>query len=127
MATMIYTHLPSNVFLILIALTNNSTLSVFLLFCRFCISQMDVPARQTFVTLVVSPSERSAANGITNIVRSVGLSFGLGLNGYFIQNDPSSFAFSMPFVVAGVIKIIYDITLGVLFLWKQKAPKNPQF
>lgn len=124
---MIYTHLPSNIFLILIALTSNSTLSVFLLFCRFCISQMDVPARQTFVTLVVSPSERSAANGITNIVRSVGLSIGLGLNGYFIQNDPNSFAFSMPFVVAGAIKIIYDVTLGFLFLWKQKAPKNPHF
>jgi hypothetical protein len=88
---------------------------------------MDVPARQTFVTLVVSPSERSAANGITNIVRSVGLSIGLGLNGYFIQNDPNSFAFSMPFVVAGAIKIIYDVTLGFLFLWKQKAPKNPHF
>ena len=68
MATMIYTHLPSNVFLILIALTDNATISVLLLFCRFCISQMDEPARQTFVTLVVSPSERSAANGITNIV-----------------------------------------------------------
>lgn len=127
MATMIYTHLPSNIFLILIALTNNPTLSITLLFCRFCISQMDVPARQTFVTLVVSPSERSAANGITNIVRSVGLSIGLGLNGFFIQNNPNDFAFSYPFIVAGTIKIIYDITLGVLFLWKQKIPKKPQF
>ena len=127
MATMIYTHLPSNVFLILIEMTSNPTLSVFLLFCRFCISQMDVPARQTFVTLVVSPAERSAANGITNIIRSVGLSIGLGLNGYFIQNNPESFEFSLPFVVAGTIKIIYDITLGALFLWKQKAPKKPQF
>lgn len=128
MATMIYTHLPSNVFLILIALTDNPNLSVILLFCRFCISQMDVPARQTFVTLVVSPSERSAANGITNIVRSVGLSVGLGLNGFFIGNHPSSFLFSMPFILAGSIKIVYDITLGCLFLWKQKAAsKPPQF
>ncbi len=85
---------------------------------------MDVPARQTFVTLVVSPAERSAANGITNIVRSVGLSIGLGLNGYFIQNNPNSFGFSMPFVIAGTVKIIYDITLGALFLWKRKTPKK---
>ena len=127
MATMIYTHLPSNVFLILIALTDNATVSVLLLFCRFCISQMDVPARQTFVTLVVSPSERSAANGITNIVRSVGLSLGLGLNGYFIAKAPTDFGFSMPFILAGSIKIAYDITLGCLFLWKQKAAKPPQF
>lgn len=81
---MIYTHLPSNVFLICIALTNNVNLSLFFLFARFCISQMDVPARQTFVTMIVSPAERSAANGITNIARSVGLAFGLGFNGYFM-------------------------------------------
>lgn len=54
LATMIYTHLPSNVFLILIFVTSNPTLSVIFLFGRFCISQMDVPARQTFVTLLVS-------------------------------------------------------------------------
>lgn len=54
MATMIYTHLPSNVFLVLIYFTTNSTVSIILLFARFCISQMDVPARQTYVTMVVS-------------------------------------------------------------------------
>lgn len=54
MATMIYTHLPSNIFLLAIAFTNNSTVSIILLFARFCISQMDVPARQTYVSMVVS-------------------------------------------------------------------------
>ena len=54
MATMIYTHLPSNIFLLGIAFTNNTTLAIILLFGRFCISQMDVPARQTYVSMVVS-------------------------------------------------------------------------
>lgn len=54
MATMIFTHLPSNVLLILIALTNDPTFSVLFIMSRFCISQMDVPARQTYVSMVVS-------------------------------------------------------------------------
>jgi len=91
MATMIYTHLPSNVFLLFIAFTSDSTISIILLFARFCISQMDVPARQTYVSMVVSASERSAANGITNIARSVGLCLGFGLNGYFMKLDTTSF------------------------------------
>ena len=82
MATMIFTHLPSNIFLLLIAMTSNSTVAVFLLLGRFCISQMDVPARQTYVSMVVSSEERSAANGITNIARSVGLSFAFPIAGY---------------------------------------------
>jgi len=54
MKTMIYTHLPSNIFLIIIGLSSNGYLAVFFLLIRFCISQMDVPARQTYVSLVVS-------------------------------------------------------------------------
>lgn len=123
MATMIYTHLPSNVFLILIALTDNGDVSLFFLFARFCISQMDVPARQTYVTMVVSPPERSAANGITNIARSVGLSFGLVFNGFFMRMSPDVIGFSVPFLIAGGVKIIYDLTLGGLFLWNKTHKK----
>jgi predicted MFS family arabinose efflux permease len=54
MATMIFTHLPSNILLMLVALTNNANIAVFLIMARFCISQMDVPARQTYVSMVVS-------------------------------------------------------------------------
>jgi MFS family permease len=122
-ATMIYTHLPSNVFLIFIGLTDNVYISAFLLICYFCMSQMDVPARQTFVALVVSPEERSAANGITNIARSVGLAIGLGLNGFFMATDPHSIWFSVPFFIAGGIKIVYDITIGRKFLWNQNKQK----
>ena len=85
---------------------------------------MDVPARQTFVTLLVSSNERSAANGITNIARSVGLSVGLGINGYLINMNPDNWAFSVPFLIAGTIKILYDVTIGCFFLWnKKKEPR----
>lgn len=117
---MIYTHLPSNFFLIGVALINNATASILLLMGRFCISQMDVPARQTFVTLIVSKNERSAANGITNVARSVGLALGLGWNGFFMSKNTSSFAFSIPFLIAGVTKIAYDLLIGLFFLWCKK-------
>ena len=124
LATMIYTHLPSNVFLILIALTDNPTLSILFLMGRFCISQMNVPARQTFVTLIVSKEERSAANGITNIARSVGLSIGLGFNGFFMRMNPDIMGFSVPFLIAGGVKIAYDITIGCFFLWNKKKEEK---
>lgn len=81
MATMIFTHLPSNVLLIMVALTDNSTWAIIFIMARFCISQMDVPARQTYVSMVVSAEERSAANGITNIARSVGVALAFPLAG----------------------------------------------
>ena len=80
---MIVTHLPSNILLILIALTGNKYIAIGLLLGRFCISQMDVPARQTYVSMVVASDERSAANGITNIARSIGLTLAFPVAGYF--------------------------------------------
>jgi len=124
LATMIYTHLPSNLFLIAIALVNNSTASILLLMGRFCISQMHVPARQTFVTLIVSKNERSAANGITNVARSVGLALGLAWNGFFMQGNTESIIFSVPFLIAGGSKIIYDLLIGFFFLWCKKKEED---
>lgn len=126
MATMIFTHLPSNLFLLAIPFATNSYLAMILLLGRFCISQMDVPARQTYVNFVVSSSERSAANGITNIARSVGLSIGMGINGYFINIYPHNFVFAVPFLIAGGIKIVYDIVLGCCFLWGQRSKRIEQ-
>ena len=119
MATMIFTHLPSNILLLFIAFTSNPTLAVIFLIGRFCISQMDVPARQTYVSMVVSSQERSAANGITNIARSVGVMLAFPLAGYLWKFDPDSIWFSVPFVIGGGLKIFYDITLGFCFLWNK--------
>lgn len=88
MPTMIVTHLPSHIFLILIPLMPTSSLAIAMLFCRFCISTMDVPARQTYVATVVESDERSAAGGITNVARSLGLSFAPLLLGKIIS-EPS--------------------------------------
>jgi predicted MFS family arabinose efflux permease len=70
--TMAVTHLPSNIFLILVPLMPNETLSITMLCLRYTISQMDVPTRNAYVQGVVDPDERSAANGVTNVVRSLG-------------------------------------------------------
>lgn len=70
--TMVFTHLPSNVLLILVPLMPTLSLAVFVLLVRFSISQMDVPTRQSYTMAVVSPEERSAAAGITGVARTTG-------------------------------------------------------
>ena len=70
--------------------------------------------------MIVSSEERSAANGITNVARSIGLSIGLGFLGFFMDKNSDSLMFSAPFLIAGGVKITYDLALGVLFLWNKK-------
>jgi len=70
--TMVFTHLPSNVLLILVPLMPSLPLAVAVLFARFSISQMDVPTRQAYLMAVVSPEERSGAGGITGVARTIG-------------------------------------------------------
>jgi MFS family permease len=106
--TMVYTHLPSNVLLILVPFMPNLYLAVGLLLIRSSISQMDVPTRQSYVMAVVDPDERSAASGITNVARTTGVSLSPVFTGVFISNP----AFlGLPFVISGVLKIIYDLAL----------------
>lgn len=106
--TMVFTHIPSNILLILVPLMPNLPLAVLLLLLRFSISQMDVPTRQSYTMAVVSPDERSAASGVTSIARSVGTMFAPVFTGYFLAN-PS--LLSAPFFLAGGFKIVYDLLL----------------
>lgn len=110
--TMVFTHIPSNILLCLVPLMPNlwSAIAVFLL--RFSISQMDVPARQSYTMAVVEPDERSAASGITNIARSLGAAISPVLGGLLMANP---FLFNAPFFVAGGVKIIYDLCLYRMF------------
>jgi len=119
--TMVFTHLPSNILLLLVPLMPDETSAVVMLLARFCISQMDVPARQAYVAMVVEPDERSAAGGITNIVRTIGLTISPLLVGLMVRN-PSSFWFSMPFITSGALKVLYDVTLYYLFKRSSSAP-----
>jgi MFS family permease len=109
---MVFTHLPSNVLLILVPLMPNLPLAIIVLFARFSISQMDVPPRQSYTMAVVAPDERSAAAGVTGIVRSIGAAFSPALAGLFLSNPGFIGA---PFFVAGALKIVYDILLYRIF------------
>ena len=106
--TMVITHLPSNVLLILVPLMPNLTLAVLVLLVRFSISQMDVPTRQSYTMAVVRPDERSAAGGITGVARTAGAAISPIFAG-FLFSRPS--LIDVPFFVAGTLKIVYDLTL----------------
>jgi MFS family permease len=106
--TMVATHLPSNVLLILVPLMPNLALATALLLVRFSISQMDVPTRQSYVMAVVSAEERSAAGGVTGVARTIGASISPVLAGLMFAR-PSWV--NAPFFVAGALKIAYDLVL----------------
>jgi predicted MFS family arabinose efflux permease len=110
--TMVFTHLPSNVLLLLVPFMPTLPLAAGVLLARFSISQMDVPTRQAYTMAVVDPHERSAAAGITGIARSLGVATApLVAAPLFAATALMSF----PFVIAGGLKIVYDLVLYSLF------------
>jgi predicted MFS family arabinose efflux permease len=116
---MVYTHIPSNILLILVPLMPSLPLAVLVLLLRFSISQMDVPTRQSYTMAVVSPDERSAAMGVTSIARSVGASISPAITGQLLAVSSLTGA---PFILAGGMKIIYD-----LLVWKGfRSVKPPE-
>jgi predicted MFS family arabinose efflux permease len=106
--TMVVTHLPSNVLLILIPLMPTLPLAALMLLVRFSISQMDVPTRQSYVMAVVDPHERSAASGITGVARTTGAALSPWFAGLLFAR-PS--LIGVPFFIAGSLKIAYDLLL----------------
>jgi MFS family permease len=86
----------------------NLPLAIALLLARFSISQMDVPTRQSYTMAVVDPDERSAAAGITAIARSVGAALSPGIAAALLGHSDT---LSLPFFLAGGIKIVYDLWL----------------
>jgi predicted MFS family arabinose efflux permease len=109
---MVFTHLPSNVLLVLVPLMPSLPLAMTVLFLRFSISQMDVPTRQSYTMAVVDPDERSAAAGVTNIARTVGASLAPLVAGPLYASAALA---SVPFFVAGGLKIAYDLALWRAF------------
>lgn len=117
--TMVYTHIPSNILLILVPLMPTLPLAITALLLRFSISQMDVPTRQSYTMAVVSPDERSAAMGVTSIARSVGATLSPAITGQLLS---VSSLIGAPFMIAGGMKIIYD-----LLVWRGfRAVKPPE-
>ena len=109
--TMVYTHLPANVFLILAGLAPTAELAVTLLLLRMALSQMDVPARQSYVMAIVPSEERAAAASVTNVPRSLATAASPLLAGMML--DRSSFGW--PLIVGGLLKAVYDVVLFVQF------------
>jgi predicted MFS family arabinose efflux permease len=108
--TMVFTHLPSNLILALIPFAPSLALAIALLLLRSVLSQMDVPARQAYLASVVPPEDRTAAAGYTNAARQFVRPFGPALASISV-----GIANSMPFLIAGGLKVIYDVTLFVMF------------
>jgi MFS family permease len=106
--TMVFTHIPSNILLILVPLMPNLSLAVMVLLLRFSISQMDVPTRQSYTMAVVNPDERTAAAGVTGIARTTGASLAPIATGPLLAQAS---LLSVPFFLAGSLKIVYDIML----------------
>ncbi len=106
--TMVFTHIPSNLLLMLVPLMPSLPWAIGVLLARFSISQMDVPTRQSYTMAVVHPDERSAAAGVTGIARSIGAALSPSLAGIFFGIPV---LFNLPFFLSGGLKIIYDLAL----------------
>ena len=117
--TMVFTHLPSNILLILVPLMPNLPLAILVLLARFSISQMDVPTRQSYTIAVVDPDERSAAAGVTGIARSTGAAISANLAGPLVSTPGLA---ALPFFIGGGLKIVYDVLLWIAF----KARPTPE-
>jgi MFS family permease len=105
--TMVFTHIPANIFLILAAFMPNAPLAITFLLLRMSMSSMDVPARQSYVMAVVPPEERAAAASVTNVPRSLTSAISPLIAGSLLQWS----SFGWPLVIGGVLKIIYDLML----------------
>ncbi len=111
---MVFTHLPSNVLLILVPLMPNLPLAIAVLFLRFSISQMDVPTRQSYVMAVVPPEERSAAAaGVTGVARTIGATISPAIAGFLIASPAM---IDLLFYLAGGLKSVYDFILYRSFI-----------
>jgi Arabinose efflux permease len=106
--TMVFTHIPSNLLLLLVPLMPTLPLAVTVLLLRFTLSQMDVPTRQSYVMAVVDPDERSAAAGVTGIARTTGAAISPAISSVLIASAGLA---AVPFYLAGGLKIVYDLLL----------------
>src|SRR5262249_15828435 len=115
--TMVFTHLPANLFLIAAGFMPTAPLAITFLLLRTCLSQMDVPARQAYVMSVVPPGERAAASSVPNVPRSLAWALSPLLAGGLLQNT----IFGWPLVAGGALKGLYDVILFFRFKERRAA------
>jgi len=109
--TMVFTHLPSNILLILIPFAPDLTTAIGLLLARSALSQMDVPTRSSYVMAVVTPAERPAAASVTAVPKTFAWAAGSMISGYLLTLS----TFGWPLLIAGMVKGTYDILLLIKF------------
>lgn len=117
--TMVLTHLPSNVLLMLIPLMPTLELAIALLLLRFTLSQMDVPTRQSYVMAVVRPEERTVASGVTHLVRLAAWAVAPSFAGLLVEGA----SLAWPLIIGAGMKIAYDILLWIAF--RRHEPAHP--
>ncbi len=117
--TMVFTHLPANLCLVLVPFVADLRYVIALLIVRSALSQMDVPTRTSYVMAIVEPAERPAAASVTSVPRSLASAAGPSLAGYLLTLSP----FGWPLLVAGATKIVYDLLLLALFA-KVRPPEE---
>jgi MFS family permease len=109
--TMVYTHIPSSLFLILAAFSSNLYVALGLLLVRAALSQMDVPTRTSYVMAVVTPAERTAAASVTAVPRSLASAISPAMSGVLLTMP----FIGLPLVLCGALKIVYDVALLATF------------
>ena len=109
--TMVFTHIPANLCLMLVAFAPNLTVAVGLLLVRSTLSAMDVPARSSYVMAIVTPPERAAAASLTNVPRSLASALSPSIAGLLLTLSP----FAWPLLIGGGLKIGYDLLLLLMF------------
>jgi MFS family permease len=118
--TMVFTHIPSSVFLIAAALSQTLEMALTFLVLRSALSQMDVPTRSAYVMAVVTPPERPAAASFTSVPRSLAAAAGPAITGLLF----SAGSLATPLIACGVLKIMYDLTLLAAF--RKVSPSEPR-
>ena len=116
--TMVFTHLPASLCVIAVAFAPNVQVAFALLVVRALLSNMDVPARTSYVMAVVTPAERAAAAGVTNVPRSLAAAFSPALSGLLFSLS----SFAWPLVIGGSLKALYDL----LLLWRFQKVRPPE-
>jgi len=109
--TMVFTHIPSNILLIMLAFAPTFEIATVFYMIRMALSQMDVPTRQSYIVAIVEEDERTASAGITNLSRNIAQAISPSITGYII----GILSLSAPFIIGGVLKILYDISLYINF------------
>jgi predicted MFS family arabinose efflux permease len=120
--TMVFTHLPANVCLMIVPFVGDLGVAIALLLVRSLLSQMDVPTRTSYVMAVVTPAGRPAVASVTAVPRSLASTLGPTLGGLLLAASP----FAWPLFLGGALKAVYDLTLLLMFR-HVKPPEEHRF